>query len=154
MTSSRRGGMASRLAAVAAVATLAFAGALALPALRGVDPLIAGPVDTPSVQGRERIGAWLVEANATLRPNRAFTLDVRLTRDVDAPPPDQIRPRVLVEMEGMSPFEPPLELTGAGEYRLDGVLPMSGRWTFRVGFDEGFLDLVVDIPPDLVGEPT
>ena len=34
---------------------------------------------------------------------------------------------------------------------VGGVLPMSGRWAFRVGFAEELLDLVVDVPLDLVG---
>ena len=149
-----KGAIASRAAAVGAVAVVAFAFALAIPALRGTGSASPTEDGTPAARGTQQVDAWLVESEVTLGSNRVFTLDVRLTRDLDAPAPDQLRPRVIVEMDGMSPLEPPLQLTGVGEYRLEGVLPMSGRWTFRVGFGEEFLNLVVDVPPDVVGEAT
>ena len=146
------GGIASRLAAAAAVSTLALTLTLALPVLWGGTPQ---PVEAAELaaQGSRSIGPWLVEADVTLLPALGYRFDIRLTRDLAAPPPDRLRPIVVVEMTAMHSFEPPLTLMGAGEYQAEGILPMPGRWRFRVGFDEGSLDLAVDVP-GLAGEAT
>ena len=84
--------------------------------------------------------------DVTLLPDLGYRLDIRLTRAAGAPLPDRVRPRVIVEMDGMDGIEPPLALTGSGGYRAEGVLPMPGRWRFRTGFEEELLDLIVDVP--------
>lgn len=145
MTRTQGGGTASRIAAAAAVATLAFAGALALPALRGAE-LPSAAVAGLAAQGARHVGAWLVEADLWLLPDQGYRLDVRLTRDVGAPAPDRLRPIVVLAMDGMHRFEPPLALVGPGDFRAEGRLPMPGRWRVSVGFDEGTLDLLVDVP--------
>lgn len=151
MTPSPRGGTTSRLAAVAAVTVVALAGVLALPALRGVAPPVAEPTDAPAVSRSEQIGAWLVEAGVTLLPQLGYRLDIRLTRAADAPSPDRLRPIVVMGMDGMPDIEPPLLLVGDGGWRAEGRLPMPGRWRFAVGFDEGLLELAVDVPPPAGG---
>lgn len=151
MTSSTWGGTASRLAAITAVAIAAFAGALAVPALRGFDPSTE-TVGVPSTRGSEQIEDWLVEADVTLLPDLGYRLDIHLTRDVGAPPPDRLRPLVVVSMDGMPDVMPPLMILGAGNWRAEGTLPMSGRWRFGIGFGEDRVELVVDVPP--AGEAT
>jgi hypothetical protein len=147
MTPSPRGGTASRLAAIAAVAVAAFAGALALPVLRGLDPPQVGAEAGLAASSAEQIGAWLVQADVALLPDLGYRLDIRLTRDVGAPPPDRLRPIVVVGMEGMADTRPPLTLVGSGDWRAEGTLPMPGRWRFGIGFGEDLTELVVDVPP-------
>lgn len=146
MSSTPRGVVASRLAALAAVAMLVLAGVLALPAFRGATPPTARLSDAPMVRGSQQIGFWLAEADVTLRPDLGYRFDVRLTRDGAAPAPDRIRPIVVLEMADMSSIEPPLMLMGVGTYRAEGTLPMPGQWRFRVGLEDEFLDLVVEVP--------
>lgn len=145
MTTPTRGGSASRMAAIAAAAAVvAFAGLLALPALRGAAP----PADAAmasAARGSERLGAWLVEADAALLPNLGYRLDIRLTGDAGAPPPDTLRPEVVVSMNGMPDIAPALTATGAGAWRAEGTLPMAGRWRFGIGLDGGLMTLPVDV---------
>lgn len=146
------GGLPSLLAAAAAVTVLALTLTLALPVLWGGTPR---PVEAAELaaQGSQSIGSWLVEADVTLLPALGYRFDIRLTRDLAAPPPDRLRPIVVIEMITMHSFEPPLVLMGAGEYQAEGILPMPGRWRFRVGFEEGSLDLTVNVP-GVAGETT
>lgn len=146
MTPPSRGGPASRIAAIIAAIVAVLAGALALPALRGSDPP-ADAAEAPAARGSEQVGAWFVEADVTLLPNLGYRLDILLTRDAGAPPPDRQRPIVVVGMDGMADVEPPLTLLAAGDWQAEGILPMPGRWRFGIGFDEGLLELVVDVPP-------
>lgn len=145
MTSSTGGGTAFRLAVIAAVAVAAFAGALAVPALRGLNPPTEA-VGAPSARGSEQIEDWLVEADVTLLPDLGYQLDIRLTRDVGAPPPDQLRPIVVVSMDGMPDVKPPLSIVGVADWQVEGTLPMPGRWRFGIGFGDDLVELVVDVP--------
>ena len=136
----------SRIAAAGAVATLALAAVLALPALRGPAP--APPAaEAAAAQGSRQLGDWLVEAAVNLLPDRGYRIDVRLTRTAGAPPPDRLRPVLILSMDGMQAVEPPLLPVGGDDYRAEGRFPMTGRWKVSVGLEEGMLDLVVDPGP-------
>lgn len=146
MTQMSAGGWPSRIAIVAAAATLALTIVLALPALQGPGPN-PSVTATPTAQGSQQVGDWLVEATVSLLPDQGYRIDVRLIRDLAAPPPARLRPIVILSMDGMHAFEPPLLLIGAGEYQAEGRLPMPGRWRVSVGFEEGMLDLEFDLEP-------
>ena len=149
--------MISRIiAVVAALGLVALTVVLALPAIRGVDPPVvtSGDPTRPVAVMERRTSYGVLEAEVFLLPDLKYRLDIRVSLDPSASPPRIVRPRVILEMAkmDMGRVEPPLLLSGMGEFQAEGALSMPGEWRFRLGFEDELFDLLVNVP-ESVGRP-